>query len=87
MNSDRLGCLVTDDTDGERIRLRIGVMDGDKMPVDDALVELWQAERRPVPLRPPPRNAPASGGSATGEDGWCAFETIQPGAVPPARTV
>ncbi len=47
-----LGCLVRDDTRGERIRLRIGVFDGDGAPVPDALVELWQADADGVYVRP-----------------------------------
>ena len=78
VDSDRLGCLVTGDTDGERIRLRIGVMDGDGLPVDDALVEIWQANGAGEYVS---ANFIGFGRLATGEDGWCVFETIRPGAV------
>ena len=46
-----LGCLVRDDTRGERIRLRIRVFDGDGAPVPDALIELWQADADGVYVR------------------------------------
>jgi len=70
-------CLATDAEHGRllpeetpRIALAIRVLDGAGAPVDDALVEIWQPD--------------GSGGSyafgrlATGEDGSCEFETIQP---------
>ncbi len=82
-----LGCLVRDDTPGERIRLRIGVFDGEGAPVPDALVELWQADANGVYVRPEdPKDvlAPAAfcgfGRLPTGADGTCVFETIRPGA-------
>ena len=31
-------------TPGEHIRLRVRVLDGDGLPVDDAMIELWQAD-------------------------------------------
>lgn len=81
-----LGCLVRDDTRGERIRLRIGVVDGDGAPVPDALVELWQADADGVYVRPAdPKDVltPAGfcgfGRLPTGADGACVFETIRPG--------
>ena len=82
-----LGCLVRDDTAGERIRLRIGVFDGDGAPVPDALVELWQADANGVYARPAdpkdvlsPKGFCGFGRLPTGADGACVFETIRPGA-------
>jgi len=82
-----LGCLVRDDTPGERIRLRVGVFDGDGAPVPDALVELWQADADGVYVRPEdpkdvlsPRGFCGFGRLPTGADGTCVFETIRPGA-------
>ena len=78
VDSDRLGRLVTDETDGERIRLRVGVFDGDGQPVDDALVEIWQANAAGEYAS---GSFTGFGRLATGADGWCLFETIRPGAV------
>jgi protocatechuate 3,4-dioxygenase alpha subunit len=82
-----LGCLVRDETRGERIRLRIGVFDGDGAPVPDALVELWQADADGVYVRPAdPKDVLSPSGFCgfgrlpTGADGTCVFETIRPGA-------
>ena len=82
-----LGCLVRDDTRGERIRLRIGIFDGDGAPVPDALVELWQADADGVYVRPAdpagvlsPNGFCGFGRLPTGADGTCVFETIRPGA-------
>ena len=82
-----LGCLVRYDTRGERIRLRIGIFDGDGAPVPDALVELWQADADGVYVRPAdpagvlsPNGFCGFGRLPTGADGTCVFETIRPGA-------
>ena len=88
-----LGCLVRDDTRGERIRLRIGIFDGDGAPVPDALVELWQADADGVYVRPvdpagvlSPNCFCGFGRLPTGADGTCVFETIRPGQTVPARS-
>ena len=71
---------------GERIRLRIRVLDGDGAPVDDAMVELRQADAEgayaPPPARPedPPPAFAGFGRLSTSKDGDCCFETIRPGA-------
>ena len=82
-----LGCLVRADTRGERIRLRIRVLDGDGAPVPDALVEIWQADADGVYVRlqdPKDVLTPTGfcgfGRLPTGADGVCVFETIRPGA-------
>ena len=83
-----LGCLVRDDTPGERIRLRITVLDGAAEPVPDALIELWQANADGVYVRPDspedvlePPGFCGFGRLPTGADGICEFETIRPGPV------
>jgi protocatechuate 3,4-dioxygenase alpha subunit len=73
---------------GERITLTGRVLDGDGKPVNDALVEIWQADadgRYPSPEDP--RGGAAAGfrgfgRSATDADGRFRFTTIKPGAVP-----
>ena len=83
-----LGCLVRDDTRGERIMLRVQVLDGDGLPLPDALIEIWQADADGVYVRPDdPRDllTPAGfcgfGRLPTAADGSCTFETIRPGIV------
>src|SRR5207248_2951020 len=36
--------LLTPDASGERIRIEGRVLDGDAKPVDDAMIEIWQAD-------------------------------------------
>jgi protocatechuate 3,4-dioxygenase, alpha subunit len=83
-----LGCLVRDDTKGERIRVRMRVTDGDGLPVPDALLEVWQADADGIYVRPEdPATAGAApafcgfGRLASDPDGVCLFETIRPGPI------
>jgi len=80
--------LIQPDTAGERIRIEGYVLDGDGLPVPDAMVEIWQAnmhgrynhraDRGPAPLDP---TFLGFGRSGTAEDGSYWFETIKPGRV------
>jgi protocatechuate 3,4-dioxygenase alpha subunit len=84
--SDRCGVVAPPGVAGERIRLRIRVLDGDGAPVTDAMIELRQADAQGVytqPLASPDATPPVFSGFgrlATAEDGACCFETIRPGA-------
>jgi protocatechuate 3,4-dioxygenase, alpha subunit len=84
--SDQLGRLASADTAGEAMHLRVRVLDGDGVPVNDALVEIWQADatgafsENPADGQPSPAFS-GFGRLATDEDGWCTFETIRPGPV------
>lgn len=76
-------------TAGERIRIEGRVLDGDGVPVPDALVEIWQANtygRYNHPADAGPAKLDPSflgfGRSGTEEDGSYWFETIKPGRVP-----
>ena len=73
-------------TFGERIRIQGRVLDGDRAPVPDALVEIWQADAMGHynhPSDPQPAiDFTGFGRSGTGEDGSYWFETIKPGPVP-----
>jgi protocatechuate 3,4-dioxygenase, alpha subunit len=81
--------LTGPETIGEHIRIEGRVLDGDGLPVPDALVEIWQAnahgrydhsaDRGPAPLD---SAFLGFGRSGTGEDGSYWFETIKPGAIP-----
>lgn len=81
--------LVKPETQGERIRIEGRVLDGDGAPVNDAMVEIWQANaagryRHPLDQGPAPLDPSfiGHGRSGTDEDGRYWFETIKPGPVP-----
>lgn len=84
----RRNVLVQPETAGERIRIEGRVLDGDGMPVPDALIEIWQAnaygrynhpaDQGPAQLDP---SFTGFGRSGTSEDGSYWFETIKPGPV------
>jgi protocatechuate 3,4-dioxygenase, alpha subunit len=85
----RRNVLAQSETAGERIRIEGRVLDGDGVPVPDALVEIWQAnahgrynhpaDQSSAPLDP---SFLGFGRSGTGDDGEYWFETIRPGPVP-----
>jgi len=86
--------MAGDEANGERVWLTFRVMDGDGMPVPDAMIELWQADSEGnyvLPGGPDAADRAAFGGFgrlATAEDGSCRFETIRPGCVPgPGETL
>ncbi len=72
---------------GERLWLTFRVLDGEGVPVPDAMIELWQADSDGNYVRR--GTAQSDGGAfsgfvsdwATAEDGSCTFETIRPGRV------
>lgn len=82
-------CLVTEATKGERITIAGRIIAGDGMPIDDGLVEVWQADAAGHFHHPDDPNRskadPAFSGfgrAATASDGAFSFQTIRPGAVP-----
>ena len=85
----RRNVLTKPETAGERIRIEGRVLDGDGVPVPDAMVEIWQAnaygrynhpaDSGPAPLDP---SFLGFGRSGTEDDGRYWFETVKPGAVP-----
>ena len=85
----RRNVLTRPETAGECIRIAGRVLDGDGMPVPDAMVEIWQAnahgryyhaaDQGPAPLDP---SFCGFGRSGTAEDGSYWFETVKPGPVP-----
>jgi protocatechuate 3,4-dioxygenase alpha subunit len=84
----QLGCLIAPGTAGDRVRLTITVLDGDDVPVNDALVEIWQADGDGNYVRPDdpaqtmtPSGFCGFGRLGTDETGTCVFETIRPGRV------
>ena len=82
--------LISDQTKGARIRIEGQVLDGAGDPVDDALVEIWQANgagryAHPEDSRDEVALDPAFHGfgrAATDTNGRYWFETIKPGPVP-----
>ncbi len=76
---------------GERVTIEGRVLDADRQPVVDAMVEIWQAnahgryahpdDTRDLPLEP---GFTGFGRSQTDEQGRFRFTTIKPGRVPGA---
>jgi protocatechuate 3,4-dioxygenase alpha subunit len=74
---------------GEKIRIDGRIVDGDKAPLPDALIEIWQAnaagryahpeDKQAKPLDPHFRGF---GRCASDKDGRFRFVTVKPGAVP-----
>lgn len=81
--------VADSETRGRHISIRGRVLDGDGVPVPDALIEVWQADasgRYPISGKEPERDArPGFRGYArvpTNEDGTFCFTTVKPGRVP-----
>lgn len=88
--------LVTDKTKGERIEIAGRVIDGDGKPLNDAMIEIWQANAAGRYDHPEDQQSdkpldPAFHGwgrCATDTDGNFRFLTIRPGPVPgPGNTL
>lgn len=89
-DSGSVSCIAGEGAKGERLWLTFRVLDGDGLPVPDAMIELWQADSEGNYND----GSRVSGGFsgfgrlATSEDGLCTFETIRPGRVPgPGKTL
>jgi protocatechuate 3,4-dioxygenase, alpha subunit len=87
--SRAVGRIAGPGVEGERIGLTCRVIDGDGAPVNDALIEVWQADAQGQYHHPDdPRSHSENpeflgfGRQETDEDGSCSFETIKPGRVP-----
>jgi len=80
--------LVTADASGERIRIAGRVFDGDGMPINDSMLEIWQADAQGRYASPVDTRAPANssfkgfGRVGTDKDGGYRFDTVKPGPVP-----
>jgi protocatechuate 3,4-dioxygenase alpha subunit len=80
--------LVTPDAAGEHIRVEGRVLDGDGCPVDDALLEIWQADAaghyadEDEAQRRSNAGLRGFGRAGTDANGAFWFATIKPGRVP-----
>lgn len=81
-------CVAGPHAKGERVWITFRVLDGDGTPVDDAMLEIWQADasgkyNHPEDLQPKQLSPGwiGFGRLATQEDGRCVLETIKPGRV------
>lgn len=79
--------LVTPDATGTRIRIEGRVLDGDGLPINDAMLEIWQADAQGRYAHPRDNRARTNalfkgfGRSATDKAGVYSFDTIKPGVV------
>lgn len=69
---------------GERVTVAGRVLDGDGAPVNDALVEIWQADAEGRYATAPGAGFQGFGRAATDDNGAFRFSTIKPGRVPGA---
>jgi protocatechuate 3,4-dioxygenase, alpha subunit len=81
--------LVTSRSRGERVTIEGRVLDGDRAPVSDAMIELWQANGDGRYDHPDDTQEKlidpefhGFGRAATDECGRFCFHTIKPGSVP-----
>lgn len=82
------GAMRDADTPGEAIRIEGRVFDGEGTPINDAMIEIWQADARghyAHPASPRASNAAFTGFGrcGTGTDPECryVFDTVKPGRV------
>ena len=80
--------LVNEQTRGQRIRISGKVLDGEGVPIPDALVEIWHGDRNGIYPHPhDPRVGDLDedfrgfGRAATDDEGLYWFDTIKPGAT------
>jgi protocatechuate 3,4-dioxygenase alpha subunit len=83
-----LGAMAGADAKGERIRLKLRMLDGEGAPVPDGIFELWQADANGVYRHPGDgrvsecdQSFHGFGRMQTDADGVAIFETVRPGRV------
>ena len=81
-------CVAGPQAQGKRVWIKFRVLDGDGVPVNDAMLEIWQADtngryNHPDDVQPKKLDPGwmGFGRIATGDDGSCELETIRPGLV------
>jgi protocatechuate 3,4-dioxygenase alpha subunit len=93
-----VSCIAGPKMKGERVWLTCRILDGDGVPVPDAMVEIWQADaegkyRHPDESPDTVKETTVEpawfgfGRMPTVEDGSCQFETVRPGRVPGAGNI
>ena len=88
-DSDLGTAMVNEKTRGERIAVKIRMIDGSGTPLKDAVVEIWQADADGLYNSPSEMRGAADpnftgwGRQATDmATGECLFETVKPGRMP-----
>lgn len=89
-----VGQIASETAPGQRVRITCCVLDGDGVPVTDAMVEVWQADARGRYRHPEDRGVEVAdrswrgfGRLALNQQGMCTFDTVKPGVVPgPGKT-
>src|SRR6187549_2783957 len=77
--------LVTPDATGTKIRIEGCVLDGDGMPINDAMIEVWQADAQGRYAHPADSRARPNtkfmgfGRSSTDKNGIYSFDTVSRG--------
>jgi len=80
--------LITPDATRTKVHIEGSVLDGDGKPINDAMIEIWQADAQGRYAHPrdnralPNTQFKGFGRSATDKDGVFSFDTVKPGAVP-----
>jgi protocatechuate 3,4-dioxygenase, alpha subunit len=84
-----VGCVAGPGAKGEPVRLIFAVLDGDGKPVNDAMIEIWQANADGKYNHPDDTQdkaadpaCPGFGRMGTDENGMCEFASVKPGRVP-----
>jgi protocatechuate 3,4-dioxygenase alpha subunit len=78
-----IGNLAAAGIKGKRIQLTCRVLDGEGVPMDDAMIEIWQADAEGRYSHSDGLGQfHGFGRLATNEHGMCTFATIKPGRVP-----
>jgi len=82
------GCLTGKEARGDRVRIACRVLDGGGAAVDDAMIEIWQADAGGKYDHPADTQSGAAdpdfrgfGRMATNKAGVAMFETVKPGRV------
>ena len=87
-NSIAGGSLAGTDSDGDRIRIEVRILDGKGEPINDAMIEIWQADvqgryAHPADGRASNASFHGFGRMGTGTDPLFrfSFDTVKPGSV------
>jgi protocatechuate 3,4-dioxygenase alpha subunit len=87
-NTRSVACIAGPEAKGERIWITLRIVDGEGTPLDDAMIEIWQASAEGKYAHPEDKQEKTVdsgfrgfGRLATAQDGTCVFETIKPGRV------